>query len=179
MRTLILLGFVAFPLLVYFLADRVPPAVIVIVFVSLALARLAFVSSIDRRLLTAAFAALAAFGWLATRDEDLLVLKLYPVAISAAGAVFFLFTLWRPPSAIERLLQATGDAVSDRGRTYVRGVTAVWAVFFVLNGAIALWTATSAPTSTWALYNGVVSYAAIGILFSIEYAVRVWYRSRA
>ncbi len=178
MRVLILLGFIAFPLFVYLLADRVPPTIIVLVFAGLAIVRLAVVSNIDRRLVAAAFAGLALFCWLALRDDDLMVLKLYPVGISIAGATYFLFTLWHPPSAIERLLAVTGETVSGRGKSYVRGVTAVWAVFFVLNAAIALWTATSAPTSTWALYNGVVSYVAIGALFSVEYLVRIWYRRR-
>jgi uncharacterized membrane protein len=55
---------------------------------------------------------------------------------------------------------------------YTRRVTIAWTVFFAINGSIALYTATSSPLATWALYNGFIAYFLIAAMFGIELAIR-------
>ena len=47
---------------------------------------------------------------------------------------------------------------------YTRRVTQVWCGFFVVNGLIAVATALWASTAVWTLYNGLLSYVAMGVL---------------
>ncbi len=51
-------------------------------------------------------------------------------------------------------------------------------LFFCLNGSIALYTAILADLDLWALYNGLLAYIAMGVLFSIEYLIRIRVRNR-
>ncbi len=55
---------------------------------------------------------------------------------------------------------------------YTRRVTQVWCGFFVLNGGLALCTALWASDAGWALYNGLVAYVLMGLLFAGEWLVR-------
>ena len=57
---------------------------------------------------------------------------------------------------------------------YCRSVTRVWCAFFVANGAIALFLAAVGDREAWALYNGVVAYGLMGLLFGVEFTVRSW-----
>ena len=76
------------------------------------------------------------------------------------------------PTVIERIARLTDPALPDEAIPYVTGVTRVWCAFFVVNGAIALWTALAASDATWALYNGAISYVLIGALLLGERLVR-------
>ena len=48
----------------------------------------------------------------------------------------------------------------------------MWCGFFVLNGALALATALWMSDRAWALYNGLIAYGLIGLLFGVEWLVR-------
>lgn len=106
------------------------------------------------------------------------LLKLYPVGVNALLLGYGLYTLRRPPSAIERLVRALGRPVSPAGVRYTRNVTVLWCAFFIINGAAAGYTALAAPTSAWAWYNGVISYGLAAMLFAGELAFRGFYRRR-
>ena len=45
-------------------------------------------------------------------------------------------------------------------------------LFFIVNGAIALWTALAASDATWALYNGLIAYGLMGAMFAGEWLLR-------
>ncbi len=51
-------------------------------------------------------------------------------------------------------------------------------MFFVLNGAAAFYTARYTPIETWALYNGLIAYVLIAVLFAIELGIRTVVRAR-
>ena len=51
-------------------------------------------------------------------------------------------------------------------------------LFFCLNTAIALYTAVIADLQMWALYNGLISYLAVGTLFGVEFLIRQIIRKR-
>lgn len=55
---------------------------------------------------------------------------------------------------------------------YCRSVTIIWCVFFTVNGGGTALLAAFAPQKWWAMGTGPVSYAALGLLFAVEYSVR-------
>jgi uncharacterized membrane protein len=50
--------------------------------------------------------------------------------------------------------------------------------FFGINGAIALATALWASAAFWSLYNGLIAYMLMGLLFAGEYLVRSHFKRR-
>ena len=104
-----------------------------------------------------------------------LSVRLYPVLMNGAMLAAFAHSLWRPPSMIERFARIAEPELPETGVRYTRAVTWVWVGFFVLNGAIALWTALFAQWGTWALYNGGIAYGAMGALFVGEWAARPFF----
>lgn len=126
-------------------------------------------------LVTCGLAAIAALAGQA------LPLKLYPVLVNAALLTVFGFSLVHPPTAIERLARLTDPALSPEAVRYTRRVTQVWCGFFLLNGGLAAATALWASDAVWTLYNGLVAYLLIGLLFAGEWLVRrrVMARDRA
>ncbi|MFL6572821.1 MAG: hypothetical protein ACJ8G4_13780 [Burkholderiales bacterium] len=107
---------------------------------------------------------------LATNSEVLL--RLYPAAISASMLILFGVTLVHPPSMVERFARMQQEELSPESVRYTRRVTLAWCAFFVLNGAIAAWTAIFASREAWALYNGFIAYLAMGTLFAGERLLR-------
>ncbi len=99
-------------------------------------------------------------------------LKFYPVLISASLLVMFAWTLKHPPSMIERLARLQDPELPPQGVTYTRRVTQVWCLFFLLNGSVSLLTTLWGSDAVWALYNGLIAYLAMGLLFAIEWLVR-------
>lgn len=49
---------------------------------------------------------------------------------------------------------------------------------FVMNGLVSLATALFCSDETWTLYNGVISYVLIGMMFTAEYIIRIILRKR-
>jgi len=118
------------------------------------------------------FAALGLVA-LALWSNALLPLKLYPVLVNLAFLIAFAWSLGTSQSMVERLARLTEPDLPPAGVAYTRTVTWVWCVFFVVNGAIALATALWASEAVWSIYNGVIAYVLMGLLFGIEYLVRL------
>lgn len=114
--------------------------------------------------------ALLALAVAATNSEPLLLL--YPAAVSLSMLILFGWSLVRPPSIIERIARLSDPGLTPAGVRYTRGVTLVWSAFFILNGAVAAYTALYANREIWALYNGLVAYVLMGVLFMGERLVR-------
>lgn len=55
---------------------------------------------------------------------------------------------------------------------YCRSVTTLWCAYFAVAGGCGAILAAFAPYAWWALGTGPVSYAALGLLFAVEYGVR-------
>jgi len=85
--------------------------------------------------------------------------------VFAASLVF-------PPTAIERLARLTEPELPPQAIAYTRQVTKLWCGFFVCNGTAALLTALWASPAVWALYNGLIAYGLMGLLYAGEWLVR-------
>jgi uncharacterized membrane protein len=158
-----------YPLAIWLGLARFEPRQLALVLLALAVLRAAV--SRDRIWLAAAAGAgmLVAATWL---SNDGLPLKLYPVLVNAVLLAVFGASLLRPPTVIERLARLARPDLPPAAIPYVTRVTQVWCVFFVVNGAVALWTAMAASDAAWALYNGVIAYVLIGALLLGERVVR-------
>lgn len=118
---------------------------------------------------------LAALGFCAVAvwRNDLITLRFYPVVVSGAMLGLFGWSLIHPPTVIERLARLSHPDLPPSGVLYTRHVTQVWCGFFLLNGGIALSTALWSSFEVWSLYNGLIAYLLMGILFCGEYWVRI------
>jgi uncharacterized membrane protein len=165
-----------YPLLIWFGHDRIEPRVLAMVLIAVALTRLPMlkISPAARCWLLAALALAA----LAIRYNALLPLKLYPAMVNAAFLGVFAYSLFAPPTVVERMARGRGPELPPEAVAYTRRVTQVWCVFFLVNGGIALGTALWAPAAVWSLYTGVISYILMGLLFAAEYLVRMRVRKR-
>ncbi len=119
----------------------------------------------------AAVLAVAVLLGLLARSPDLAA-KAYPAAVSFTLAGLFLLSLIRPPSIIERIARVREPGLSQAGVVYTRNVTIVWTCFLLANGAISVATGIWGTLEQWTLWNGVLSYIAIGTLFAGEFLVR-------
>lgn len=106
-------------------------------------------------------------------------LTLIPFLMNAVFFINFAYTLFKPPSMIERFARLTDADLPLSAVSYTRNVTVVWCLFFLLNASIAFYTAVYEPIQVWALYNGLIAYALVGLLFAIEYIVRIFVRNRS
>jgi uncharacterized membrane protein len=105
-----------------------------------------------------------------TNSETLL--RCYPVAMNAGMLALFGWSLFRPPSMVERIARLRQPDLDTAGVRYTARVTQVWCFFFILNGSIAAWTAVAASREVWAFYNGGVAYLLMGLLFGAEWLLR-------
>lgn len=110
-------------------------------------------------------------------SEAELGLRAYPVLVNLAMLSVFATSLWHGMPVIERLARLQEPDLPPAGVRYTRQVTRVWCGFFIFNASIASWTALYADLATWTLYNGLISYALMGLLFSGEWLVRRRLRS--
>jgi uncharacterized membrane protein len=158
-----------YPLAIYFGLGRFEPR-----WLALLLLGLAFVRVVTSRqrvwwAVAAMAVVLASATFLANAP---LPLKLYPAVVSASLLALFAASLVRPPTAIERMARLTQPDLSPRGVAYTRKVTWVWCGFFLINGTVAAATARWGSDAVWALYNGLIAYGLMGLLFGIEWLVR-------
>ena len=165
----------AYPVVVYLALGHVSPRWIALLLVALALAR-AWVTRESFWLGAAALAVvLAAASVLGDRWGPL---KLYPALVNLVMLGLFGMSLWRGPSVVERLARLRETHFPPAAVAYTRRVTQVWCGFFVVNGAAAVATALWATPAVWALYNGLLSYVAMGALMGGEWLVRRRVRGR-
>ena len=164
-----------YPLLVYLGLGQFEPRWIALCLLAVALSRA--IMSRDPVWLAAAAGAML-LAMLSILGNHSLPLKLYPVLVSTVMLAVFGLSLLHPPSAIERIARITDPELPPEAIAYTRKVTGVWCVFFVANGGIALATALWATDRIWALYNGLIAYLLMGVLFLGEWLIRQRHRAR-
>ena len=109
--------------------------------------------------------------------DNILFVKFYPVLVNLSLLAFFAFTLWRPPNFAFRMALLGDKALKDSPsknsvENYCRKVTIVWCFFFVFNSVVATFTVFMGSDKIWSLYNGLISYIFVGLIFAVEYLVR-------
>ncbi|MCK9523487.1 MAG: hypothetical protein M0R76_10680 [Proteobacteria bacterium] len=170
-----------YPLLVYLgLTHFAPRTVALLLLALLALRGTLFIGASKanwRQLLPVGVAGLACTVTAAALQSERALLFL-PVAINAIMLATFGATLWRKPSMVARFAALKEPHMTPRIVAYCDRVTLVWCGFFVFNGTAAALTVFSGSREYWTLYNGLISYVLMGLLFGIEYLVRQRVRRR-
>ena len=92
--------------------------------------------------------------------------------------VVFLISLIYPPTIIEQIARFKDPNLPIEAVKYIRKVTILWCVFFLLNMIFSLYTALFFSIKMWMLYNGFIFYIIMGILFLIEFIVRYFIKLR-
>lgn len=107
------------------------------------------------------------------------LLRWYPVLISAFMLALFGASLLRGMPVAERMARLREPHLPAHAVRYTRRVTQVWCLFFLVNGLIAAGLTLWAPLAWWTLYNGLLAYAAMGLLFVGEWLIRQRVRGRS
>lgn len=167
------LGLILYPLLVYLGLDYWGVRSMAVVLLLLACARLAVSRWLGLPSGNAVWLVVAAVivAAVTLATGSVIGLKAYPVVVNILMLALFAFSLWRPPSMIERFARLREPDLPAAAIPYTRKVTMVWCGFFVVNGVIASATV-FASDQVWAVYNGLVAYGLMGLLFAGEYLVR-------
>ncbi|MBT1539439.1 hypothetical protein B7R78_0020855 [Ralstonia solanacearum] len=108
---------------------------------------------------------------IAITDSELL-LRLYPVMVNTALLLTFAATLRHGPSMVEKFARVRTPELPPRAVLYTRRVTQVWCGFFAVNTLVAALVALYGSRQAWALYNGAIAYALVGLLIVGEIAYR-------
>lgn len=104
--------------------------------------------------------------------DSMLLLRWYPVLISASMLGLFGSSLIQGPPIVERLARIREPELPEVAVHYTRQVTQVWCWFFLANGLMAAGLTLWAPLSWWTLYTGLISYGLMGLLFAGEWLIR-------
>lgn len=166
---------VAYPLAVYYGLQHVSPRVMAAALAAIIGLRL--LADRQRRFMPVGIVLLV-FSAVAIWRDDLATLRFYPVLVNLVMLGLFSWTLLSPPSLIERLARLKEPDLPPSGVRYTRRVTQAWCLFFVVNGSIACYTALYSSLATWTLYNGLISYLLMGLLFGGEFLLRLHVRKQ-
>lgn len=164
-----------YPLLVYFGLKYLSGAWVAGLLIALSLLRLAVRTGRFARLqivIVCAGGVLLAVLSLVKRSPDLVLY--YPALVNGALLLAFAHSLAYPPTVVERLARLRDPELSPRAVAYTRRVTIAWVAFFLFNGSAAVYTASATSHETWALYNGVIAYVLIGLMFAGEFLTRMY-----
>lgn len=171
-NSVMILSTLLYPVVVFFGRDYFEPWKIAAILIVLLLVRL--VASYSRKHWSTSLL-IAGIGYFvfAMWSNQLGALRLYPALVNGLMLLVFGWSLFSPPSLIERLARLQHPDLPPEGVIYTRRVTQVWCGFFIINGVLALATALWASMEVWSLYNGLIAYLLMGILFAAEYLVRI------
>lgn len=103
--------------------------------------------------------------------------KLYPVAANFTVFMIFFLSLFSDETVIQKIARKIEGGLDEFAKIYTRRLTYVWCVFMFANLVISIATLFMAE-KWWAIYNGCISYIAIGTMFAVEYLVRLILRNK-
>jgi len=169
---------IAYPVLVYFGLSIFSPRLILIMLIVAVVLRAALFLGSGKRAQAASFLVIAVILSSAGIASALVAIRFYPVIVSSTLAALFGLSLFSGMPMIERFARLRSGELDAYAIAYTRKLTGIWVGFFVLNGTVAAWTALYASIETWTLYNGLISYVLIGVLFVGEWPVRRILRAR-
>ena len=164
--------FLLYPVIVFFGLQWLEPKIVGLILVTLALVRFRFtqhkIPLPFLNIISINVIVLLAFSVL---SNSAFLLKLYPVLMNVSFLSIFTYSLFKGPAAIT-IIARLREELTEKAITYTEKVTWVWCGFFLINGTISLWTVYQSE-ELWLWYNGLVSYILMGLLFAIEWLVRI------
>jgi len=168
LKSLLAALLITYPVLVYFGLQAYGPRIVAIFLLVVASARtLIHRDTTNLWLWLAALSAAAFSGF----SNSAFGLKFYPVIVSTIMFSIFSLSLYKQPSFIERLARLQDPELPPEGIIYCRKITLIWCIFFIFNGSVAFVTVFSSD-EIWLVYNGLISYIIMGLLFGGEFIYR-------
>ncbi len=162
---------VAYPFLVYFGLRIFPPGLFAIGLLALLALKLALGRK-PRSRNTLPYLIAGVVLLVLVAHSPMVGLKAYPVLFSLGLAAAFAYSLLWPPTIVEQIARLRHPDLPLEVNSYLRKVTIAWLMFFLINAAISAATAMSGSLKLWTLYNGFISYIAIGVMFAGELLIR-------
>lgn len=105
------------------------------------------------------------------------VLKFYPVFVNFFIFCIFFSSIFCKETIIQKIAKKMDGKLTDFSRNYTRKLTYVWCIFLFINLSISI--ATIFMTEKiWELYNACISYIALGVMFGVEYIIRIILRKK-
>jgi uncharacterized membrane protein len=104
--------------------------------------------------------------------KRIVALKFYPPICNFIIFLVFFCSLFAKETLIEKFARLSAAQYKPSTADYARKVNYIWCVFTFLNFLISVWTIFLAD-NIWMIYNGCVSYLLVGLVFGIEYIVRI------
>lgn len=166
-----------YPFIIYFGIQVVPPSLFGILLVIVLLLRFGIIPSGERATALPLVGVLLIYAVSTAIFGSTKLLLYYPVLVNLLLFILFAGSLRHEEPFLLRIVRASGMPISEHGPRYLTRLTAVWAAFFVVNGAIAIWT-TIQSIEIWTIYNGLVSYLLAATLMLCELAFRRHYKRR-
>ena len=166
-----------YPFFVFFGLQSLPPGVIGLILAVLLMMRFGVIRLTEKSTVLPGFIVLFLYAVTSALLGSKQMLLYYPVLVNALLLVLFAGSLCTKEPLLIRVVRARGTPVAEHATRYLTRLTAVWAVFFLVNGLIAVWT-TTASIEIWTIYNGIISYLAVAILASGEWIYRGHYKKR-
>ena len=104
-------------------------------------------------------------------------LKFYPVIVNTFIFCVFFSSIFCEETIIQKIAKKMDGQLTDFSRNYTRKLTYIWCIFLFINLSISVATVFM-PVKIWELYNACISYIALGIMFGVEYIVRIILRTK-
>ena len=104
-------------------------------------------------------------------------LKFYPVIVISFIFCVFFSSVFCEETIIQKIAKKMDGELTDFSRNYTRKLTYVWCIFLFVNLSISFATVFMSP-KVWELYNACISYIALGVMFGVEYIVRIILRAK-
>jgi uncharacterized membrane protein len=167
------IGGVVYPLLIYFFHNIIPSLVWVLLGLALIGLRLLGLRDVkDMRLWRLAFIGAAALLVFLMCLAPQLAVFAYPIVISLSVASIFGLSLVFPPTIVERIARRQEPGLDAKGVRYTRRVTQIWFMFLLVNASLSASLALWGTVAQWSLWNGLLSYLCMGLLFAGEIIIR-------
>lgn len=176
-RVLVMSFFITYPFLVYFGLSILPPSFFGLVLVVLLGLRFGVLLPKERLMYLPVLLVFLAYAIATVVFDSARLLLFYPAMVNVTFFLVFAFSLRSGEPLLLRFVRARGYAISDHTPRYLFWLTAIWAVFFIINALISIWTSTLS-IQAWTLYNGLISYILVGILGAGELLFRRYYKKR-
>lgn len=171
LRILISMTLLAYPILVWWLAQRGLTDGLVVLLITVLLVQ-AVTQGLNNPKSWLSMAVLGGVAFTILVTDTLTGVLFYPVWMNLAMLSVFLLSLWQKPAVVTRLARLMEGELSERAVVYTEKVTWVWVGFFLVNGSVSLATVLWGDIDLWTLYNGLIAYLLMGLLFLIEWGVR-------
>ena len=104
-------------------------------------------------------------------------LKYYPPFCNFFVFMVFFTSLFSKETVIQKIAKLCGDKLDKPALKYTRIVTYFWCILTFFNFIVSVWTIFQSD-KIWILFNGCISYILIGLLFAVEYIIRIILRKR-